>query len=79
MTARKLSDAAKAHKTAYDNQYNRDNYDRLAVFVRAGDREKIKAHAAARGESVNAFINRAIAGQLQRDGGDPEAGDDASE
>lgn len=79
MTARKLSDAAKAHKTAYDNQYNRDNYDRLAVFVRAGEREKIKAHAAARGESVNAFINRAIVGQIQRDSGGLETVQDVSE
>lgn len=61
---------ASARKITYNNSYNRENYDEIKVLVKRGEREKIKAHAAARGESVNAFINRAIAGQLQRDSGD---------
>ena len=31
-------------------------------------REQIKAHAEARGESVNAFINRAIDETMEREG-----------
>lgn len=61
---------ASIKKITYNNSYNRKNYDEIKVMVRRGEREKIKAYAASRGESVNAFINRAIAGQLQRDGGD---------
>lgn len=33
----------------------------------------IQAHAAARGESVNGFINRAISETMERDGGAPAA------
>lgn len=32
-----------------------------------GDRDRIKAHADMRGESVNGFIFRAINAQMQRD------------
>ena len=74
---RKLSDAAKAHAIDYNNAYNAKKYDRVTIMPPAGTRAIIKAHAAARGESVNAFINRAIAEQLQRDSlgasADPEA------
>ena len=44
----------------YNNAYNKDNYDRITVLVRKGRKEEIKACADANGESVNAFINRAI-------------------
>lgn len=70
---------ASARKITYNNSYNRENYDEIKVIVKRGEREKIKDHAAARGESVNAFINRAIAGQLQRDGGSLETVQDVSE
>lgn len=70
---------ASARKITYNNSYNRENYDEIKVLVKRGEREKIKAHAAACGESVNAFINRAIAEALQRDGSDPEAVEDASD
>jgi predicted HicB family RNase H-like nuclease len=65
--AQNLSAAAKKHKQNYDNQFNRDNYDRLAVFVPKGEREKIKAFASARGESLNAYINRAIKLAMEAD------------
>lgn len=43
------------------------NLDRLSLALPAGSRDAIKAHAAQRGESVNAFIGRAIREQIQRD------------
>jgi hypothetical protein len=49
------------------NRYKRTNYDRLELLVPKGDKDEIKTHATSRGESVNAFINRAIAEQMQRD------------
>lgn len=45
------------------------NLDRLSLALPAGSRDAIKAHAAQRGESVNAFIGRAIRDQMQRDNG----------
>ena len=48
-------------------KYNAANYDRIELRVEKGSKEKIKAHAEGRGESVNAFINRAIDEAIKRD------------
>jgi len=58
------------------NKYMAANYDRINLTVAKGRRETIKAHATARGESVNGFINRAIDRQMERDieGGQQNAG-----
>ena len=50
------------------NKYMAKNYDRVNVTMPKGKRENIRAHAAARGESVNGFINRCIDETLERDG-----------
>ena len=42
-------------------KYNQKAYDRLEVKVKKGKKEEIREFAAAQGESLNAFINRAIA------------------
>lgn len=47
------------------------NLDRLSLALPKGDKERIKAHAAAQGESVNGFIKRAIDETMQRDKGKP--------
>ena len=44
------------NKAEYDNKYQRDNYDRIAVSVPKGQRAIIQAHAKAKGQSVNAYI-----------------------
>lgn len=44
----------------YNNDYNKENYERINLFVKKGRKSVIKAAAGANGESVNAFINRAI-------------------
>jgi hypothetical protein len=49
------------------NKYVRDNYDRVNVNMPKGKKDEIKTHAEARGESVNAFINRAIDETMSRD------------
>ena len=41
-------------------KYNAKAYDRVEIKVRKGEKEKIRAFAASRGESVNGFINRLI-------------------
>ena len=42
-------------------------YDRINLTVDKGQKDVIKAHAESRGESVNAFINRAIENQTKQD------------
>ena len=48
-------------------KYVKANYDRFSVTMPKGAKEKIKAHAEERGESVNGFINRAIENQIAED------------
>lgn len=45
----------------------KERYDRIQVVVPKGKKEIIQAHAAAQGESVNGFINKAIDEKLERD------------
>ena len=49
------------------NKYMKENYDEIKVRTEKGQKDKIKAHAESRGESVNAFINRAISETLERE------------
>lgn len=42
------------------NKWIEKAYDRINLTVPKGQKEVIKAHAEAQGESVNGFINRAI-------------------
>jgi uncharacterized protein (DUF1778 family) len=49
-------------------KYNAKNYERIELRVSMGQKEQIKAHAESRGESVNAFVNRAIDETMERDG-----------
>lgn len=57
------------------NKYVKNNYDRINVTMPKGRKDIIQAHAAARGESVNGFINRAISETMERDNSQNE-GDD---
>ena len=50
------------------HKYVKANYDRMQLTVPKGRKDTIKAHAAAQGESVNGFINRAIDHEMERDG-----------
>lgn len=49
------------------NKYVRTNYDRVNVTFPKGKKDIIKAHAEKKGESVNAFINRAIDETMERE------------
>ena len=49
-------------------KYMRENYDEIKVRSPKGAKDRIRAHAESRGESVNAFINRAIEETMERDG-----------
>lgn len=44
-----------------------DKLDEIKIRLPKGEKDKIRAHAESRGESVNAFIARAIAETIKRD------------
>ena len=54
-------------RIAANNRCNDKAYDRINIVVKKGKKEIIQAHAAAQGESVNGFINKAIDEKLERD------------
>lgn len=49
------------------NKYMAKAYDRINLTVYKGDKDEIRQHAERQGESVNAFIQRAIREQIARD------------
>ena len=49
------------------NKYVKSNYDEVKLRMTKGKKDIIQAHAAQQGESVNAYINRAIDEAMQRD------------
>jgi predicted HicB family RNase H-like nuclease len=52
--------ADKFDKVAYNNKYNASKYDSLRIVVPKGKKDKIKAYAESKGESINRFVNKAI-------------------
>lgn len=58
-------DKSKAAKM--QNKWIAATYDRINLTVPKGEKETIQAHASDMGESVNAFINRAIRETMERD------------
>lgn len=44
-----------------------EKFDEIKIRLPRGQKEAIKAHAEAQGESVNSFINRAIQEAIQKD------------
>ena len=51
-----------------NRRWDAANLDRLSLAMPKGKKDIIKAHAEARGESVNGFINRAIDEAMEREG-----------
>ncbi|MDR2043568.1 MAG: hypothetical protein LBQ15_04225 [Clostridium sp.] len=49
------------------HKYVKENYDRLELTVPKGKKTAIKEHAESKGESLNAFVNRAIDETVERD------------
>lgn len=71
----KYTDAKRNNNRKWDAA----NLDRLSVAMPKGRKEAVKAHAQALGESVNAFINRAILEAMERDTVSPAATSEPSE
>ena len=53
-------------KTTYQNNYIRENYDRVGLTVPKGRKEEIRKKASAEGKSINKYINRLIEKDMQR-------------
>lgn len=60
--------------TRAKNKWQKENIDRVNLTMPKGRKETIQAHAGARGESVNGFINRAIDQAMGQDGGESPSG-----
>lgn len=54
--------------TRAHNKYIAKAYDRINLTVPKGDKDIIKAHAEANGESVNGYINRLIKEDMEKAG-----------
>ena len=61
-----MSPASKAQQKAV-NKYMKENYDRINLLLPKGKKAVIQDFAAAHGESVNGFINRAVDEAMARD------------
>lgn len=49
------------------HKYVKAKYDRLEITMPKGKKGEIKTHAERQGESVNAFVNRAIDETMERE------------
>lgn len=58
----------KSDATAYQNKFIAKAYDRVNLTMPKGKKEIVQACAEAEGESVNAYINKAIDQRMERDG-----------
>ena len=55
------------NQIAYQNEYNRQKYDRINLTMLKGKKERVRIAAAAAGQSVNEYINAAIDKALNAD------------
>lgn len=51
--------------TAVKNKWNEKAYDRIALNVKKGQREVIRAYAESKGYSLNGYINKLIEQDMQ--------------
>ena len=59
--------AGENRKSEYRNAWIAEKLDRVNLTMPKGQKDTVKAHAESQGESLNAFINRAINETMERD------------
>lgn len=62
----------KISKSRYEanKRYNSKSYERLAIDLKVGNRDKLKLYCASIDKSVNQYVKDAINAQLVADGAD---------
>ncbi|MCM1124592.1 MAG: hypothetical protein NC416_18610 [Eubacterium sp.] len=60
------------NQIAYQNEYNRQKYDRINLTMPKGKKERVKTAAQTAGQSVNEYINTAIDRALNSEAGAAE-------
>ena len=55
---------------ASKNKWNAKTYDRVNLTMPKGKKEVLQARAEAQGESVNAYINKAIDQRMEKEAGE---------
>lgn len=53
-------------RTKANDKYNKKAYDRFLVTVKKGEQDKIKAYAESKGLSLNGYINKLIAEDMEK-------------
>jgi len=61
-----MAPVSKEHQD-YTAKYVKENYDEYRVRMPKGKKNQVQEHAMDTGESMNAFINRAINEAMERD------------
>ena len=63
------NDKPKNSKARIDanNRYAAKNYDKVTVMLPKGTKDKIVDHAKKKGESMNAYVSRAINTQMKQE------------
>jgi len=61
---RRAREDGKNARGVASNKYQKENYDRIPLLVLKGNKEKIKARAAERGETVSGYINKLLAADI---------------
>ena len=54
-------------RKAANAKYEKETVERVSLVLAKGEKSIIKSHATKRGESLNAFIKRAIKETIERD------------
>lgn len=58
------------NKTTYDNNYQRENYDRIALNVKKGEKEKIKKYAEIKGyDTITEYIKAILYEDMEKNQG----------
>lgn len=61
-----MSETKEFNQVEYVNDYIKKKYDRINLFMPAGNKEIIKSRAAQKGKSVNQYINDLIDDDLKQ-------------
>lgn len=61
-----MTDGKKFDQFAYNSEYRKKNYDRIEITLPKGERERLRALAAAAGQSVSEYILQAVNERAER-------------